>query len=530
MEENKVCNKYIKQLIILFVCVLIAAVYYYGLHLNFLADGEYGAHTLFFFYADRFGVSYPSSRWNFLSQAISLISYKMFGVGYTGLRVVATVKYIVAMIFCIYLSLVSGKEKRIRWYLLPLWFFIAVIINPGMSKECGFNMSTVFHQYPYDMHMESVIFAFMACFALDKMMGEKSRKIKIKWGFLLFVLCLFACKTTDMYFLISFPVPLIIYFITFLWKRNKKIVINGAVCFLGFVVLLRLASLKIDFLKMLFSFGRMDYAQSSIYGAIGFADFETIWSNISHTVVALFALYNVELSGNNILSLRVIPALIRIAIVCLIYFLAVRTIWQSVRKEEDTLDLISVISSYTIILTSGYVMFSQYGAQGRAIRFLLIVLYYGVMLLCRNAERLLERYEKHRDYLRWVLFIGFAFCVLIDVRPAWKDETAEYVGNYEELIDVIKANNLGVGMSDIVHAAPIVELSDGECLAVLEKYTEEDGIEIEGGYDVCIDYIVADISVDMQHMQDKYGEADRVLETKAFRIYCYDDGVDIENR
>lgn len=526
--------KIVLEIVVLFLIVLVSAVYYYGLHLSFWPDPEYGAQTLRFFYMENFGGGI-SLKGSMISNALSYISYKIFGVGFQGLRVIAAVKYFIALFFCAVLSAFSIKERRMKWYLLPLFGFIAVVINPGSSKYCGFSMSPNHHQYPYDMHMNSVIFALLECFLLDILLQFESKSKKILTSVIIFIICIIGIRTTDLYFGISFWVPVITYFGVCLWKKNKKAVINIIVLCFGFFAVLRALSIVIVPLRSLFAVKELEYGEwangNAIYGDSGFADFGNIWPSISNTLTSLMSLFNVEISGKSILSINTVIAAIRISLVVLIYVIAVQTIKDSLQSGEKKKDLISIICSYSVVFITVFVMFSSYGVQGRATRYLLMVVFYGSVLLCRNAEEILSLLTGELTYAKWVLFIGLSFCVLINVRPVWKEDSyyAQYEIDFQNLAVFIKENDLGIGVGDIWHAAPLTEVTEGECAVLVGEIT--DG-ELCIGHDckTNINYFITGITdyFNVDGMYQLYGDPSEIYQVERFTIYYYEDGIDLK--
>lgn len=512
-----------------------SSAYFYRLHLNFWPDPEYGEHTLRFFYRDQFGGTFKLVNKNIISYFISYLCYKIFGVGFQGVRVVAAFKYLLVLTFCTLLSVYSVKERKVKWYLLPLLAFLVVVISPGLGSYCGtFRTDTfTYVQYPYDMHMEALFFALLECFLLEVSIHLTSKKKQILAASAIFIICIVGIKTTDLYFGIGFYVPLFFCLLAYLWKKHRELFCDLLMLFFGALALLRIVSIVFAPLQSFFGIKSLGYGEwavgNAVYGDSGFADFGNIFPSISNTLASLLALFNVELSGTSILSIYTLTAGIKICLIVVIYVTAVRTVIDSVRDNGKKQDLLSIVCSYTVILTTLFVMFSSYGAREQAPRMLVIIIYYGAILLCRNVEGIILFLLPYYKSTKRFLGLLFCFCVIISIFPAKREvfQYEKYKQDFRNLAELVKENELGIGISNVWSAVPLTEVSEGECVVLTGKF-------IDGKLSPCcsgvhINYFITESSTafDIDSMYELFGNPDEVYEYETWTIYYYKEGIDV---
>ncbi|MDE6566762.1 MAG: hypothetical protein K2K70_03390 [Lachnospiraceae bacterium] len=518
--------------IVLFLLVVAGAIYYYGLHLSFWPDPEDLYMTLRYYWADKFDY-HVSKDHMFFSEVLAEMCYKLFGAGYVSIRVYRTLMYFVILSFTAVLALFSSRKQRINWYLLPLFVFLAVILNPGSSELCGFH-TTLYHVYPFDMHTDSLVTSLCGLFLFELLLRERLPR----WGkiaALVVLVGLVICRRTDLLYIIGFCVPVLCMGGVRLWKTNKRYLINLVLIILMAVMLVRAFSIFHIPIRALFKRTELYYGNWSgggIYGNIGFCKYSDVWRNISNTITELLALYNAEFSEYGILSVNTLMGIIRTGILLLIMGSAIYYIFFSFRKDEK-LDYISLIVSYGMLFNVLMVVFSQYGNNINCIRYMTMVLFYGVILLCRNADKIVEKCDWGITYIKRTVVIGFLLCILIEVRPAWRDDSyhAEYERIFTEIANTIMDNQLGNGIGWHWFSTSLTALMNGE-YAVLEgrDWSAEEGMDL--GFYAPVNYIVeinGDYRVWSDEMiRDSFGTPDRLFETEDYQIYYYENGIAVK--
>ena len=519
-----------KSWILLFLFVLFSAAYYYGLHLSFWPDAEALGMTQKYYWRDEFGYQlFKNPR--HLAEILAYISYKIFGAGYTGIRIWHTLMYFVALSITSVLALYVVRDKKVNWYLLPLFGFLTVILNPGSSELCGFHCP-LYHVYPYDMHQESLIAALCGMFLLELIFQVYMTKRK-KVTATVVLISLIVCRRTDLLFIVGFVAPMLCIGTLYLWKTRRKLFINLLLIILSAIVLLRFFSIFYEPIRGLFivrELGYGNWTRGGIYGNTGFIEYTKIWQNINNTLTELMALYNAQFSGLNILSINTLIGFIRVVTLILILVIALYYIIVAFRKDIK-LDTISLCMSFAIFLNIFLVMFSKYGDNVRCIRYMTMVLFFGAILLCRNVDKIVEKCNLDFSYMKKNLFIGFLLCVLIDIRPAWKADSyqADYEVVFTEIADIIMERKLGNGVGLHWVANNITALMEGQYAVLEVNDLTEEGVNI--GFNAPINYIV-EVNGDYRWYSDEdirlfLGEPDSVFETEDYQIYYYDNGIKV---
>lgn len=517
-EENPKWRSVV-SIIATFMLVVIATLYYYRLHLNFLPDPEYHCLLWIHYIRENFNVI---NNWTF-SDIFTYIPYKIFGMSVLGIRIFAVSMYFIVMFFTIILALYSnlGKAFRVNWFILPVFIFLAVILNP--SDATWLRENGTFCVYPYDAHIYAVVFSLLEIFLIELYTNWKSSKA-ILIGIV--VIGIVGVKVTDLIFLVGFWAPIICYFTTKLWLKNRKYVINGLIGILGIIAILRFLSIFFEPFRHLFelkTLGYADWINGGVYGNIGFVDPENIWKNISVTAKEIMALFNIDIVGRGIISINTIICLIRSILLVLIFAFAILNIVNSFRANKRT-DLVNVLISYGIILNVLVVIISKYGSDASCVRYISLLVPYGVILLCRELENLLQKYDADKYYKKAV-FICFSLCIVINMVPLWR--TKSNITNYEEAAKYIEENQLGNGIGGWRYGWNLTALMDGE-YAVISASATDDAWEIPE-MDIHLNYIIDGEGdnhfFEIDDIEQKFGKPDQVLTVASFTIYFYENGL-----
>lgn len=517
------------QIGILFLLILLAAVYYYGLHLSFWPDAEYCVGFAKYHLADKFGVAWGKVA---IKDFFLYVPYKLFGMSYTGIRVYASLVYFTIMLFTSVLALYSFSTRDIKWYIIPLFIFVSVILNPGSTVLCGHHRN-IYHLYPYDMHSYAIIFSVAELFLVSLYLQTASLKAKKGIALLIALVSIIALKESDILFVIGFLAPLACVVLGILWKEHRRILLYGILGLLSMLVLLRFLSIFIEPLQGLFAIRDLSYGnwtEGGIYGVTGFADCENIWNNISNTITAVLALFNVELSGKAIFSVYSVICFIRIGLVIVVYVLSFYYIGLSVCKKDYNYDIVSLLCAYGILLNTVAVMFSEYGMWLRCIRWLVLLIFYGAIIICRNAD-ILFLLDHDKRYVKNIVFVGFILCILINAVPFWKEDSykAEYEDAIKGVAQCIEENALGDGIGGHWNANNLTMLMNGK-YTVFMTDMDESGLNIHYTIpDLKLYYIVdgpEDFdNFDMEKIVSINGKPDHVYEIDSFLIYYYKEGI-----
>lgn len=519
-----------KNILIIVVCVvfsLCAAIYYYGLHLNFWPDAEHCMTLLRYYYAEIENTSFSSLKEFWLTKWLSEMAYRLFGINYHSMRIYVSSVYFFCILPTTILSLYSFRKKCFKWYLIPLLTFVAVIINPGRSEFCGF-MSEIYHVYPYDMHASAVLLTLLSVMVLQIYLWSEQRKKKIVSLIILVGLILVGCRQADfLLYMTGFVLPLCIWLIAWVWRKHRQIFMYLVLAVSGALVIARICSLFMTPLQLLFA------GNITVYGQANFIMPGDVWNSLINVVTEIGALYNINIAGESILSVYTLIAFLRIGIVCIIFYIAFRYVVLIFRSGGETIDCISAVASCGILLNIFFLVISTrgfyYGA--RSIRYMTMVLFFGALLLCRNADIIFASFMKMKNAKNF-LFLFWGLCVLLDVRPVWKggEDRILYEKAIEEVTNIIVDNGLGNGYGGHWYGPNMTLLMDGEYAVV-----EEDRIV----NNIQINYIVngkkgsALPGIESGHYRayeesallEQYGKPDRVWETEFFYIWYYNEGI-----
>lgn len=147
---------------------------------------------------------------NLLWCLIQKLPVKWFGLSYTALRVSQSMMYFLIVSAALLLSLKGCSDWK-RWYLIPLFAFLMVVLHRGSSYQYGQLWESV-HQYPFDNHTLPTLFSLWSLVCIDRYcggtdVGGRPGKKKMIW-LLLLVLCIgTGILNTDLLFCVIFAAP-----------------------------------------------------------------------------------------------------------------------------------------------------------------------------------------------------------------------------------------------------------------------------------------------------------------------------------
>lgn len=532
VSKNKKKILSIGTIIVLAVC---GAIYYYGLHLSFWPDPEFSYFPMRYYLEDKF--NYKFWRYGFgFSEILARLSYFGFGIGFKGIRIFAALMYFFIILCVAIVSIYVDIEKNFKWYVIPMFIFTAVLLNPGSSVNCGHH-TAAYHLYPYDMHTEPVFLVFVLLVLVQYMMSVESVRKRRMTAVIISILSIIGITRTDLLFLIGFALPALCVIVTELFKKNRDILKVFSLGIFGFIVILRCLSMVFKSFKRFFVVESTPVYGSwvngaHVYGDSGIINLQKIWVNISNLVTELLALFNVELSGS-IISINMFINVFRTFMIFIILMLAIRQIKESFRVEGKGIDYVSLISSYGIIFNIFIIVITNYGGDLRCIRYMTLIVFFGVILLCRHIDEICDFIFGAKKGNKLFIFTFFSLCCLSDFRPFWRSDSfqMDYEYSLQEVADIIQENNLGTGIGGHWYSTTLTALMEGEN-AVIEStlYYDELIKETQAYYVVegtgegleAAEYFK---SFDLEHMFGVYGAPDKIWETDAFTIYYYMDGL-----
>ena len=220
------------------------------------------------------------------------------------------------------------------------------------------------------------------------------------------------------------------------------------------------------FVKQTRGYGDWTATNEVLYGDAGFCDFSQIFNNIAITLVELFSLFNVELSGDSMMSIRLLIAIIRIIIIIYIFVVATKNAISIFIKRKD-LNPVDFVLSLGIIINLIVIIVSNYGSANTSIRYMVIILFYGTVLLCRNISEVISISTRQSiPKMKRMIAIIFALLIVINVQKIWvrDDYNPEYEKQMERASEFIINNNLGNGIAGHWDSAIISGFSNGKII------------------------------------------------------------------
>lgn len=524
---------------IAFLClfVLCAGIYNYGLHRSFWFDYEYSFQIYRRFLAEVYGLNLDLSGFY---DIVAYVPYHLFGCSLKALRAYAAIIYQLIIFFCTIAAIYSFEKGQFEWYKLGIFAFIAVILHPGSSPYCG-DYSTLFHQYPYDLHSAPVVYASFSIMLLCIHQGLKERKYKCILKVLIFMVMLVGYKRVDFLYIVGFVGPLICVGLIYLWKEHWQLFVALVFGVMALLAILHVISFAVPSLASLFVYNSIGYGTwsdgSTIYGNSGFADLREIGSYMANAIAEFLALYNIDISGKSMLSIGTLLAGFRLLLVTYMLVCCIKNVINALKKDENfqSINTIDIVLTLGILFNLLIIMFSDYGSGARCIRYMTLTLFYGAIFMARQSENIMIRLFGRVDSLsKRFFFLFFALAIIVNMQPFWKvdDYVADYEPAFLNVSRFIIENNLGNGIGGHGYASTLTLLGEGD-YAVVDSYYTGNGFAYSVECDVSATYhYIVDWQERWRHFDEAmvyrhFGEPDAVYEIDGFVIYYYSNGFSI---
>lgn len=510
------------------------------LHQGFTPNGEELLTTWEAFCHVNYGEEMTATNplWNF----IQIVPMWKFGLSYRSLRISQTIMYFLIVSAALQLSLKRASDWK-RWYLIPLFTFLMVVLHKGGSYNFGQLWESV-HQYPLDNHTLPTLFALWSLVCLDQYCactneGGRTKK-KYAWLLLLILCVLTGILNTDLLFCVVYVLPAVVLVLHVFRNRigmekGFRYLQYGIFGIMFFFSLLRVIYYITPYLGRLFTEQSAGYGDwdNFLYGTPNYCRITELDSQILKFLAYLSGLFNMDFSEHVVLSVFSIQYCIRMGLLILIIYIITDTL-KEFWKRDECADYVSLFCSFGILFLALANIVTSYNSP----RYIVTILPYAVILLCRNADKVLERIHRNTRQFKGYVFAFFVLCIFIfasspgDLKkqPDFWDE------EYERLVVLIEENNLGNGVGSLWLAPVLSAVSEGRCMVQsvddnwsrkepkLSLLRELKNIECDYHYVIRGEGWLYDIISEAELVQ-QLGKPDRIYQTEAFTLYWYKEDI-----
>lgn len=520
------------------ICGIIFAVYYYLIHLGFTPNGEELLATWEAYYYVNYGETMLATNrlWRFLQT----LPIRQFGMSFASIRISQSLMYMLIVSVTMALSLKDSSKMK-NWSVLPLFVFLMVVLHIGGSAYYG-QLTEYSHQYPFDNHTLPAVFALWSMWCIDKC--GKHRDSGKKYVYLaLFLFCvLVGVFDTDLLFCVIFLGPILIVAAGEWLKRQSNIALS-LIKPVAVVVIL-LATLRgiyytTPFLGNVFSPQSVRYGEweSHLYGMPNFVNLDRLVEHFLNYISGISGLFNIDISGQPVLSIYLPIYIIRFTLILIIVWCIKEILlrwWKGEKVFGEETDYVSLVAAVSIIITSLAFILTSYGDNKDHVRYLMIILPYATILLCRNAQKIMKRLKLEGNRALVYLLLFFTVCVFIFAKSpselrkhpdVWDDE-------YQKVLEIVRENELGTGVGTLWLAPVLSALSENEQIVQsvsVEQYKYPKKIaflksleNIDYDYRYVINgdgwyYLMSE-----EELEELLGKPTEIYRTERFTIYEYD--------
>lgn len=421
---------------LLFLLTGIFSIYYYGIQVTFFPDWE-ALDSLIATWGIYLKGGIPGF-WRDIIKTICYIFLPLFGLSYKTMRVSYTFLYAIYTIICLDIILRDSKNT-LHWYRLPIYVIFMVLLPIRITSSWG-QLGNGWIQYPMNQHPESMLCTLVGIWLLYRLLQAEGNKKK---GLLILLICwnIFSINMANQIWIIAFLIPeILLLFAKQFGKWKDKWILISIILVAVLYLVLKVLSVKFAFLRNFFA---MQGDEVTIFKATGWSSVGSYPTNVCNYLTAILSIFGCDFTKLNVYNVTILLCIMKIVLVIIIF----RLVFKNIRVVEN--NELEYVISWGFILLSAFWTFSDY-AQNVAhhVRYLMILLPYGTILLCLNIDRIGEMLKiAELKNKRNVTII--ACCLIFALFPygEWKVYQENiYDREYIELLQVIEEKGLHNGV------------------------------------------------------------------------------------
>lgn len=520
------------------VCGVVFAIYYYFIHLGFTPNGEELLTTWEAYYHVNYGETMTET--NRLWQLVQSLPIKKFGMSFTSIRISQALMYLLIVCGALALSLKDSSKLK-NWYILPLFVFLMVVLHTGRSAYYG-QLTDRSHQYPLDNHTLPAVFAVWSMWCMDKHAKYHESKVKIIF-LLLFIVCvLIGIFDTDLLFCVIFLGPLLVIAAGEWMKRQKHItvgIVKLVSAGLLVIAVMRVVYYTTPFLGSVFQPQSVRYGDwdSHLYGMPNFVNMDKIVEHFLNYISGISGLFNIDISGQPVVSVYLIIYLIRFVLLLIIIWCVGEFIlrwWKSEKVFGQETDYVSLTAAVAIIIISAAFVLTSYGDNKDHVRYLMAILPYSTILICRNAQGIMAKLklDGKRNSVYFALFFLISTFIFAKSPGELRKHPDVWDDAYQEVLEIVEENELGTGVGAFWLAPVLSALSENEQIVqsiAVDQYKFPKEISfvkklehVDYDYRYVINgngwyYLMSE-----EELEEQLGKPAEIYKTDKFTIYKYD--------
>ncbi len=532
------CRNKVFVFMICAICLLLGSVYYFGIHLGFVPQGE--ETSLMWRWNLIVHGNGKYQHINVVSDLIAYISAQIGGCSFFSTRLYSTLMYTVVLFFTMHLCLKPKRGGEVSLWLLPLYALFMIFVHiVGTGSEFGkiFTDTDLVYLLPYDYHLMPLIFALCSIFMIGCMLRSTNPKSRKRYFIVNLIIAVYGMLFSDLIYYIIFVGPVL--FTLFLrGLRDKK---KKKYCFMvlaaGLFLLFITRVLPLDLCESFWTQEKADH-YGEIYGATNWLNIDNFFAHIENYLKVILQLFNAEFSDAPVLSFYSVVYFVRVVFIVIGHILVFRILKSSMigNIRDTSYDYIDEVLAWGYFLLFCSFIFTYNGYYMALIR------YYGAfvplltIILCRNMKDYLNE-KFHRilcgvRYKKSVFFVSISVICICCAQPVWLYEAEDsYMQDCEEAIRYIEETDLGYAIAPYYFYSRLTAMCHGDIIF----YPNEQAIRDYNGDEAQLMYIVTgfenidhvtslmNIGVDdYEDLCEKYTVPTRVLELDHFNVCVFE--------
>ena len=492
MKIKKILENRIFALIVCVIFVGLAALYYYGLQCEYPPEGEVIMSISSMYAHLTMGKDYTIHE--FLYALCSFVATKIGGMSFFSVRLFLSILYTILLCFTMFLCLKSKTREGINLYLLPLVALFSVILfstvdNPEWVQDPG--GKDFLYVWPFHYHYTSRIYA-LVCLALTMLVFQyQGKKRRIVYSVLLAAVCIYAAKTTDLIFYISFLAPAAIVTMLYIVRKTES---------RKYIVYLACGGMGILFLTKVLPFTVFDRfwskektsVYSAIYGNSNWISPDALFDHLSGYVEINLLNFNIPIAETPVISFNSVIFGLKIVILLVGYILMFHIIicYFTGKNADYRYDCVDAILAWSYLLISFVFIFTDLGTV-RNSRYFSEMTTIMTVLLCRNIEvfpNIVHINIFNEIKYKKALFFAFTFVICVcTMSKVWKHRAPDEFGaDLEAIIEYIDDTGYGYAVAPYWFYPLVSAMSDGKVMA----FETENQIKSMYGDDAKAAYII----------------------------------------
>lgn len=455
-----------------------------------------------------------------LTYYLMAIYIKLFGISYDTQRLAWATFHFFSTVLSLDVS-IRNNDNKVKVGAVPIFFFLMTFLHIyGISEFFGENGTRPVYAIRMNTIFASMVVIWLL-FRNEKKLNNYTKAKKVWLVLVILVLGGVLCGKGDFaFYAVIICVPSLFYII-----KSMFVIKTKAVFLISSMAILAMSiyGYMIEHIELLPMVIKRAFS-GLIHGRVWYIGYSSVRLQLKYYIDNLLCIYGIDFHLDNIDMMTKWIYCFRSSLLLFLWGVIIYNIYAYLKNEK--VELVEQITSWGAVLFFVAYIYAAYGDYGSE-RYLTFMLFYGVILICRNIEKYISLFHLKKYTNLAIIVIIFMFLSYdLDWNKGVNDEPISNVLNY------IEQNGLHNGICwDMTLRTKIIVQSKGEHWMYTNEqvFGDEAMPDFLSGGQEYIDYIVVlakeTTTEKMDYLLSRFGYPDKMITCDIYGILVYNEGI-----